>query len=229
MLQKQGLTFKLSIEGHRRSIVPARRSRSRSSRPPAAARRRRSKPTWCWSRSAGVPFTEGLGLEAVGVKKDNRGRVVVDPHFKTNVDGIYAIGDVIAGPMLAHKAEEEGVAVAEILAGQAGHVNYDVIPERRLYLSGNSLGRQNRGRTESGRRRLQQPENFPSPPMPAPSVNLDDRRLRQNPRRRQDRPRARRAHPRPRCRQHDRARPPSPWNSAPRPKTSPAPATPIRR
>jgi dihydrolipoamide dehydrogenase len=75
-----------------------------------------------------VPFTEGLGLEAVGVRKDNRGRVVVDPHFRTSVDGVYAIGDVIAGPMLAHKAEEEGIAVAEILAGEAGHVNYDVIP-----------------------------------------------------------------------------------------------------
>jgi dihydrolipoamide dehydrogenase len=75
-----------------------------------------------------VPFTEGLGLDEAGVKKDNRGRVVVDPHFATSVPGVYAIGDVIAGPMLAHKAEEEGVAVAEILAGQAGHVNYDVIP-----------------------------------------------------------------------------------------------------
>jgi dihydrolipoamide dehydrogenase len=75
-----------------------------------------------------VPYTEGLGLEALGVKKDNRGRVIVDPHYKTNVDGIYAIGDVIAGPMLAHKGEEEGGAVAEILAGQASHVNYDVIP-----------------------------------------------------------------------------------------------------
>src|SRR6202034_4293267 len=75
-----------------------------------------------------VPYTDGLGLETIGVKKDNRGRVVVDPHFATNVAGVYAIGDVIAGPMLAHKAEEEGVAVAEILAGQAGHVNYDVIP-----------------------------------------------------------------------------------------------------
>jgi dihydrolipoamide dehydrogenase len=74
------------------------------------------------------PFTDGLGLETVGVKKDNRGRVVVDSRYCTNVAGIYAIGDVIAGPMLAHKAEEEGVAVAEILAGQAGHVNYDVIP-----------------------------------------------------------------------------------------------------
>ncbi len=75
-----------------------------------------------------VPYTEGLGLEAAGVKKDNRGRVVIDSHYATNVPGIYAIGDAVAGPMLAHKAEEEGVAVAEILAGQAGHVNYDVIP-----------------------------------------------------------------------------------------------------
>jgi dihydrolipoamide dehydrogenase len=75
-----------------------------------------------------VPFTEGLGLEAAGVAKDNRGRVIVDPHFQTNVAGIYAIGDVIAGPMLAHKAEDEGVAAAEVIAGQAGHVNYEVIP-----------------------------------------------------------------------------------------------------
>jgi dihydrolipoamide dehydrogenase len=75
-----------------------------------------------------VPYTECLGLEALGVKKDNRGRILVDPHYRTNVEGVYAIGDVIAGPMLAHKAEEEGVAVAEIIAGQAGHVNYDVIP-----------------------------------------------------------------------------------------------------
>jgi len=75
-----------------------------------------------------VPYTDGLGLEALGVKKDNGGRILVDPHFRTNVEGVYAIGDVIAGPMLAHKAEDEGVAVAEIIAGQAGHVNYDVIP-----------------------------------------------------------------------------------------------------
>jgi dihydrolipoamide dehydrogenase len=73
------------------------------------------------------PFTEGLGLEALGVKTE-RGQVVVDAHFATNVAGIYAIGDVIRGPMLAHKAEDEGVAVAELLAGQAGHVNYGVIP-----------------------------------------------------------------------------------------------------
>jgi dihydrolipoamide dehydrogenase len=75
-----------------------------------------------------VPNTQGLGLAEAGVKTDNRGRIQVDPRYQTSVPGIYAIGDVIAGPMLAHKAEDEGVAVAEILAGQAGHVNYDVIP-----------------------------------------------------------------------------------------------------
>ena len=73
------------------------------------------------------PYTEGLGLEAVGVAIE-RGQVVIDNHFQTNVPGIYAIGDVVRGPMLAHKGEDEGVAVAEILAGQAGHVNYEAIP-----------------------------------------------------------------------------------------------------
>jgi dihydrolipoamide dehydrogenase len=75
-----------------------------------------------------VPYTEGLGLKEAGVALDNRGRVQIDQHFSTSVKGIYAIGDVVAGPMLAHKAEDEGVAVAEMIAGQAGHVNYDVIP-----------------------------------------------------------------------------------------------------
>ena len=74
------------------------------------------------------PNTDGLGLDAAGVALDERGRVRTDAHWATNVPGIYAIGDVIAGPMLAHKAEEEGVALAERLAGQAGHVNYGVIP-----------------------------------------------------------------------------------------------------
>jgi dihydrolipoamide dehydrogenase len=74
------------------------------------------------------PYTNGLGLETAGVAIDNKGRITTDGHFRTNVPGLYAIGDVIAGPMLAHKAEEEGVAVAEILAGQAGHVNYETVP-----------------------------------------------------------------------------------------------------
>jgi len=75
-----------------------------------------------------VPNTQGLGLPELGVRCDNRGRIAVGATFATSVPGIYAIGDVIKGPMLAHKAEEEGVALAEILAGQAGHVNYDAIP-----------------------------------------------------------------------------------------------------
>ena len=74
------------------------------------------------------PYTEGLNLSKVGVKKDKKGRIEVNKKLQTSVQNIYAIGDVINGPMLAHKAEEEGIAVAEILAGQAGHVNYDVIP-----------------------------------------------------------------------------------------------------
>jgi len=72
--------------------------------------------------------SDGVGLQEVGVELDERRRVKTDAHYATNIPGIYAIGDVIAGPMLAHKAEEEGVALAEILAGQAGHVNYGVIP-----------------------------------------------------------------------------------------------------
>jgi len=74
------------------------------------------------------PYTEGLNLSKVGVKKDKKGRIEVNEKLQTSIKNIYAIGDVIKGPMLAHKAEEEGIAVAEILAGQAGHVNYDVIP-----------------------------------------------------------------------------------------------------
>lgn len=74
------------------------------------------------------PFTEGLGLDKAGVKLDERKRVVVDKRFETNIKGIFAIGDVIAGAMLAHKAEEEGVVCAEMIAGQSGHINYDAIP-----------------------------------------------------------------------------------------------------
>ena len=74
------------------------------------------------------PNTEGLGIQDAGIETDDRGRIKTDDHFKTNVDGIYAIGDVIAGPMLAHKAEEEGVVLAEMLDGQSGHIDYNLIP-----------------------------------------------------------------------------------------------------
>jgi dihydrolipoamide dehydrogenase len=74
------------------------------------------------------PYTDNLGLDAIGVKRDNCGRIETDKHYHTSVPGVYAIGDVIAGPMLAHKAEDEGVACMELIAGKAGHVNYGVIP-----------------------------------------------------------------------------------------------------
>jgi len=74
------------------------------------------------------PYTEGLNLSKIGVKKDSKGRIEVNKKLQTSVENIYAIGDVISGPMLAHKAEEEGIAVAETLSGQTGHINYDVIP-----------------------------------------------------------------------------------------------------
>ena len=74
------------------------------------------------------PYKDGLNLSKIGINKDKKGRIDVDKEFRTSIKNIFAIGDVIKGPMLAHKAEEEGIAVAEILAGQSGHVNYDVIP-----------------------------------------------------------------------------------------------------
>jgi dihydrolipoamide dehydrogenase len=126
MLQKQGLTFKLSSKV---SGVDASGKTLKVKVEPAAGGAAEMLEADVVLVAIGrVPFTEGLGLEGVGVKKDNRGRVVVDAHLRTNVPGIYAIGDVVAGPMLAHKGEEEGVAAAETIAGQAGHVNYDVIP-----------------------------------------------------------------------------------------------------
>jgi dihydrolipoamide dehydrogenase len=126
MLQKQGIAFKLSSKV---TAIDASAKTLKVKVEPAAGGDAETLDADVVLVAIGrVPFTEGLGLEAVGVKKDNRGRVVVDGHLRSNVAGIYAIGDVIAGPMLAHKAEEEGVAAAEIIAGKAGHVNYDVIP-----------------------------------------------------------------------------------------------------
>ena len=126
ILQKQGLTFKLASKV---TAIDTSGKKLKATVEPAAGGTAETIEADVVLVAVGrVPFTQGLGLDEVGVKKDNRGRVVVDAHYATNVSGIYAIGDVIAGPMLAHKAEDEGVAVAEIIAGQAGHVNYDVIP-----------------------------------------------------------------------------------------------------
>jgi dihydrolipoamide dehydrogenase len=126
LLQKQGLTFKLSSKVT--GVDTSGKTLKVKVEPSAGGAAEMLDADVVLVAIGRVPYTDGLGLEAVGVKKDNRGRVVVDAHYQSNVPGIYAIGDVITGPMLAHKAEEEGVAVAEILAGQAGHVNYDVIP-----------------------------------------------------------------------------------------------------
>jgi dihydrolipoamide dehydrogenase len=126
ILQKQGMSFKLASKV---TGVDAAGKRLKAAVEPAAGGTPESIEADVVLVAIGrVPFTAGLGLDAVGVTKDNRGCVAVDAHYATSVPGIYAIGDVIAGPMLAHKAEDEGVAVAEIIAGQAGHVNYGVIP-----------------------------------------------------------------------------------------------------
>ena len=126
LFEKQGIKFHLSSKV---TAVDASNARLKAQVEPAAGGAAQAMEADVVLVAVGrVPYTEGLGLETVGVQKDNRGRVIVDQHFSTHAPGIYAIGDVIAGPMLAHKAEDEGVAVAEILAGQAGHVNYDAIP-----------------------------------------------------------------------------------------------------
>ena len=126
LFEKQGIKFHLSSKV---TAVDASNARLKAQVEPAAGGAAQPMEADVVLVAVGrVPYTEGLGLETVGVQKDNRSRVIVDRHFSTHAPGIYAIGDVIAGPMLAHKAEDEGVAVAEILAGQAGHVNYDAIP-----------------------------------------------------------------------------------------------------
>jgi dihydrolipoamide dehydrogenase len=131
ILSRQGMTFKLSSKvtavnrngpgsasGHRVTIEPANGSGEAT----------QVDADVVLVAIGRVPYTDGLGLESVGVNLDNKRRIVVDAHYQTSVPSIYAIGDVIAGPMLAHKAEDEGMAVAEILAGKPGHVNYDAIP-----------------------------------------------------------------------------------------------------
>jgi len=134
ILEKQGIAFKLSSKV---AAIDASGRKLKVSVEPAAGGKPETKTeTKTETVEADValiaigrvPYTQGLGLDAVGVKLDERGRVAIDKHFATNVAGIYAIGDVIAGPMLAHKAEDEGIAVAEIIAGRVGHVNYDAVP-----------------------------------------------------------------------------------------------------
>jgi len=127
ILKNQGMEFTL---GHKVTGVDASGNRLKATIEPADGGEAQTLDADVVLVAVGrAPYTEGLGLDEAGVETDKKGRITVDGHYKTSADGVYAIGDVIHGPMLAHKAEEEGVAVAEILAGQAGHVNYDVIPD----------------------------------------------------------------------------------------------------
>ncbi len=126
ILQKQGLQFKLSSKVTK---VEKAKAGLKVTIEPAAGGAAETVDADVVLVSIGrAPYTDGLGLDHIGVQLDDRRRILTDERFATNVTGVYAIGDVIAGPMLAHKAEDEGVAVAEMLAGKAGHVNYDVIP-----------------------------------------------------------------------------------------------------
>lgn len=125
ILAKQGVTFHL---GSKVTKVETGKKGATVTVEPAAGGEAKSIETDIVLVAIGRrPYTEGLGLEAAGVALE-RGKIVIDAHFRSNVAGIYALGDVVRGPMLAHKAEDEGVAVAEIIAGKAGHVNYENIP-----------------------------------------------------------------------------------------------------
>jgi dihydrolipoamide dehydrogenase len=126
LLTRQGFVFKLASK-----VTAAEKLKSsvKVSIEPAQGGEKEISETEAVLVAVGrVPYTDGLGLDEAGVKRDEKGRIAVDGHFKTSAEGVYAIGDVIRGPMLAHKGEDEGIALAELLAGQAGHVNYDVIP-----------------------------------------------------------------------------------------------------
>ncbi len=126
LLKKQGIVFEL---GHKVTGVETTDNGVSVTVEPAAGGDAKTIEADCVLMSIGrTPYTEGLGLESVDIGVEKRGQVIVDDHFRTSVPNIYAIGDVVRGPMLAHKAEDEGMAVAEIIAGKPGHVNYDVIP-----------------------------------------------------------------------------------------------------
>jgi dihydrolipoamide dehydrogenase len=126
MLAKQGIEFRLGCKVT--GVAKARKGANVTFEPVKGGAAETIQADAVLIATGRRPFADGLGLAEAGVALDGRGRIKVDAHLATSVPGIYAIGDVIAGPMLAHKAEDEGVAVAEIIAGQAGHVNYEVIP-----------------------------------------------------------------------------------------------------
>jgi dihydrolipoamide dehydrogenase len=126
VLTKQGFTFRLGMK-----VVAAKQEKGGATltlEPAAGGAREELSADIVLVAIGRRPYTEGLGLDTIGVALDNKGRIPVDASYATSAKGVYAIGDVIAGPMLAHKASEEGVVLAERLAGQKGHVNYEAIP-----------------------------------------------------------------------------------------------------
>ncbi len=126
IFKKQGITFKLSskVTGAKASAKGV----ELTVEPAAGGKAETMKADIVLMAIGRKPYIDGLGLDKVGVELDDRGRVKVDEYFETSVEGIFAIGDVIAGPMLAHKAEDEGVILAEMLAGESGHIDYNMIP-----------------------------------------------------------------------------------------------------
>jgi len=126
ILEKQGLVFKMKSKVT--SVRTAKSGVTLTVEPAAGGTAEEIKADVVLVAIGRRPYVDGLGLEEVGVKRNQRGFIEIDAHFQTSIPGIYAIGDAVPGPMLAHKAEDEGVALAEILAGQSGHINYDTIP-----------------------------------------------------------------------------------------------------
>ena len=126
ILQKQGMAFELSTKVTAAKVTA--KGVTLTVEPAAGGDAKTIETDIVLVAVGRRPYTDALGLKEAGVALDEKGRVAIDAHFQTNVPGVYAIGDVVVGPMLAHKAEDEGMAVAEIVAGQHGHVNYDAIP-----------------------------------------------------------------------------------------------------
>lgn len=126
ILKKQGLDFKLSTKVT--SATPGKKGVELTLEPAAGGAAETMNADVVLVAVGRKAYTDGLGLKEAGVELDERGRIKTNSHFETNIKGIYAVGDVIAGPMLAHKAEDEGVVLAEMLAGQSGHIDYNLIP-----------------------------------------------------------------------------------------------------
>jgi dihydrolipoamide dehydrogenase len=126
IMKKQGITFKLSTKVN--SATAGKKDVKVEIEPANGGKAEKFKSDVVLVAVGRKAYTDNLGLDKCGVKTDDRGRIIVDEHFESSIEGIYAIGDVIAGPMLAHKAEEEGVILAEMLAGQTGHIDYNLVP-----------------------------------------------------------------------------------------------------